>query len=79
MHGGEILSIDINGDYIASGGRDRKVVVKVLGNESWTKIISHHTDDVTQVRFMGGEGPTKDLLFTKGRIKWRCMVTKMAK
>ena len=71
VHGSEILAIDVHGDHVASGARDRKVVIKIHGMKSWTKTITDHAGAVTQVRFMGGEGATKNLLFSKGEEKLR--------
>lgn len=51
VHDSSVLSICVSGDFVASGGSDRKVAVWNLREDKLVKVICDHEDSVLCVRF----------------------------
>lgn len=51
VHESSVLSLCVNGGFVASGGSDRRVVVWDLRKDRLVKMIMDHEDSVLCVRF----------------------------
>ena len=51
LHESSVLSLCVNGGFVASGGSDRRVVVWDLRKDKLVKVVVDHEDSVLCVRF----------------------------
>jgi WD40 repeat protein len=51
VHESSVLSICVNGGFVASGGSDRRVAVWDLEEDTLVRVICDHEDSVLCVRF----------------------------